>query len=63
MSIPLPTHAQVIIAGGGIAGCSAAYHLTQLGCTDVILLEQGSLPAALPGMPPAWSGNCAPTAA
>lgn len=43
MATPLPTHAQVIIAGGGIAGCSAAYHLTQLGCTDVILLEQGKL--------------------
>jgi glycine cleavage system aminomethyltransferase T/glycine/D-amino acid oxidase-like deaminating enzyme len=43
MSTSLPTHAQVIIAGGGIAGCSAAYHLTQLGCTDVILLEQGQL--------------------
>jgi heterotetrameric sarcosine oxidase gamma subunit len=43
MTAPLPSHAQVVIAGGGIAGCSAAYHLTQLGCTDVIVLEQGQL--------------------
>jgi 4-methylaminobutanoate oxidase (formaldehyde-forming) len=39
----LPTHARVIIVGGGIAGCSTAYHLTQLGITDVLLLEQGKL--------------------
>ncbi|RQO42087.1 FAD-dependent oxidoreductase [Variovorax sp. KBW07] len=43
MATPLPSHAQVVIAGGGIAGCSAAYHLTKLGCTDVIVLEQGQL--------------------
>ena len=39
----LPTHARVIIVGGGIAGCSTAYHLTKLGITDVLLLEQGRL--------------------
>ena len=39
----LPTHAQVVIVGGGIAGCSTAYHLTKLGITDVLLLEQGKL--------------------
>ncbi|MGA1318056.1 MAG: FAD-dependent oxidoreductase, partial [Rubrivivax sp.] len=39
----LPTHAQVLIVGGGIAGCSTAYHLTKLGITDVLLLEQGQL--------------------
>ena len=39
----LPSHAQVIIVGGGIAGCSTAYHLTKLGITDVLLLEQGKL--------------------
>jgi 4-methylaminobutanoate oxidase (formaldehyde-forming) len=33
----------VVIVGGGIAGCSTAYHLTQLGITDVLLLEQGKL--------------------
>ena len=39
----LPTHARVVIVGGGIAGCSTAYHLTHLGITDVLLLEQGKL--------------------
>lgn len=38
-----PTQARVVVVGGGIAGCSVAYHLTKLGWTDVVLLEQGSL--------------------
>ncbi|HET7363906.1 MAG TPA: FAD-dependent oxidoreductase, partial [Burkholderiales bacterium] len=43
MSLGLPTHARVVIVGGGIAGCSVAYHLTKLGISDVVLLEQGKL--------------------
>src|SRR6187551_2707965 len=39
----LPTHAQAVIVGGGIAGASTAYHLTKLGMVDVLLLEQGRL--------------------
>jgi glycine cleavage system aminomethyltransferase T/glycine/D-amino acid oxidase-like deaminating enzyme len=39
----LPRHARVVVVGGGIAGCSTAYHLTKLGITDVLLLEQGKL--------------------
>jgi glycine/D-amino acid oxidase-like deaminating enzyme len=39
----IPTHARVVIIGGGIAGASTAYHLTKLGVTDVVLLEQGKL--------------------
>jgi dimethylglycine dehydrogenase len=35
--------ARVVIIGGGIAGCSLAYHLTRLGCRDVIVLEKGEL--------------------
>lgn len=38
-----PTYAQVVIIGGGIVGCSVAYHLTQLGWKDVVLLEQKTL--------------------
>ena len=39
----LPGHAEIVIVGGGIAGCSTAYHLAKLGRTDVLLLEQGRL--------------------
>jgi sarcosine dehydrogenase len=35
--------AQVVIIGGGIVGCSIAYHLTKIGWRDVILLEKGEL--------------------
>ncbi len=38
-----PAQAQVVVVGGGIAGASTAYHLAKLGCTDVVLLEQGKL--------------------
>jgi glycine cleavage system aminomethyltransferase T/glycine/D-amino acid oxidase-like deaminating enzyme len=39
----LPSQARVVVVGGGIAGCSVAYHLAKLGWTDVVLLEQGRL--------------------
>ena len=39
----LPSHASVVIVGGGIAGCSIAYHLTKIGVTDVVLLERRQL--------------------
>jgi 4-methylaminobutanoate oxidase (formaldehyde-forming) len=35
--------ARVVIIGGGIAGCSIAYHLAQRGWTDVLLLDKGEL--------------------
>ena len=35
--------ANVIVIGGGIVGCSIAYHLTQLGVSDVVLLERKKL--------------------
>lgn len=35
--------AQVVIIGGGVVGCSIAYHLTRLGVTDVLLLERNEL--------------------
>jgi len=39
----LPSRASVVIVGGGIAGCSIAYHLTKIGLTDVVLLERKQL--------------------
>ena len=42
-AIDLPERAQVVIVGGGVIGCSTAYHLTRRGITDVVLLEQGTL--------------------
>jgi heterotetrameric sarcosine oxidase gamma subunit len=39
----VPARARVVIIGGGVIGASVAYHLTELGWTDVLLLEQGQL--------------------
>jgi 4-methylaminobutanoate oxidase (formaldehyde-forming) len=41
----LPSHAQVVIIGGGVGGCSIAYHLTQMGWKDVVVLERHELTA------------------
>ena len=43
MSKQFPTQAQVVIVGGGVVGCSLAYHLTKLGWMDVVLLERKQL--------------------
>ena len=43
MSSPFPSSARVVVIGGGIVGASVAYHLTRLGWTDVVLLEQTAL--------------------
>ena len=40
MADTLPEHARVVVIGGGIAGCSVAYHLARLGWRDVVLLER-----------------------
>jgi 4-methylaminobutanoate oxidase (formaldehyde-forming) len=41
--VTLPARASVVIIGGGVAGCSIAYHLTKIGVTDVVLLERRKL--------------------
>jgi sarcosine dehydrogenase len=43
MTSPLPAHAQHVVIGGGIIGCSTAYHLARDHKADVVLLEQGKL--------------------
>jgi len=39
----LPRHARAVVIGGGIVGCSTAYHLGKLGWKDVVLLERKKL--------------------
>ena len=39
----LPKKAKVVIVGGGVIGCSSAYHLTKIGWDDVVLLERKQL--------------------
>jgi 4-methylaminobutanoate oxidase (formaldehyde-forming) len=39
----LPTHARAVVIGGGIVGCSTAYHLAKCGWRDVVLIERAKL--------------------
>ena len=43
MKKPVPNQARAVIIGGGVAGCSLAYHLAKLGWKDVVLLERKQL--------------------
>ena len=43
MEVALPDRARVVIVGGGVVGCSVAYHLATRGWTDVVLLERNQL--------------------
>jgi len=51
----LPSHARVVVIGGGIVGCSVLYHLTLHGWKDVVLLEKNELTSGS-----TWhaAGNC-----
>jgi dimethylglycine dehydrogenase len=51
----MKSQAKVVVIGGGAVGCSALYHLTQLGWSDVVLLERDELTAGS-----TWhaAGNC-----
>jgi glycine/D-amino acid oxidase-like deaminating enzyme len=37
------SHAQAVIIGGGVIGCSIAYHLTAMGWRDILVIERGEL--------------------
>ncbi|WP_343562500.1 FAD-dependent oxidoreductase, partial [Kiloniella sp. b19] len=39
----LPSHAKVVIVGGGVVGCSILFHLAKFGWKDVVLLERSEL--------------------
>ncbi len=39
----MKAHAQVVVIGGGVVGCSVIYHLTRLGMRDVVLIERSEL--------------------
>jgi 4-methylaminobutanoate oxidase (formaldehyde-forming) len=43
MTKTIPSKARAVIIGGGVSGCSVAYHLAKLGWTDVVLLERKQL--------------------
>jgi len=43
MNTRVNSHSRVVVIGGGIAGCSVLYHLTELGWTDVALVERDEL--------------------
>lgn len=45
MAQAFPDKARVVVIGGGVMGCSVAYHLTKLGWSEVVLLEQFQLTA------------------
>ncbi|MFT4009260.1 MAG: FAD-dependent oxidoreductase [Nocardioidaceae bacterium] len=43
MTVELPARARVVVIGGGVIGCSVAYHLAHAGWTDVVVLERDRL--------------------
>ena len=54
----LPKECKVIVIGGGVAGCSVAYHLAKLGWKDTVLLERDQLTSGTTwhaaGLLPVW---------
>ena len=43
MAKNLPQHAEVVVIGAGIVGCSIAYHLAKMGWKDVVVLERSAI--------------------
>jgi len=44
MSTEFPSNAETVVIGAGAVGCSVAYHLSELGAEDVVVVDQGPLP-------------------
>jgi 4-methylaminobutanoate oxidase (formaldehyde-forming) len=42
-NLQIPAQAKIVIIGGGIVGCSTAYHLAKMGCNDVVIIEKDKL--------------------
>ena len=55
----MKSHAQAVVIGGGVIGCSILYHLAKLGWNESVLLERDelTLPCAYPS-PAIWDGSC-----
>jgi glycine/D-amino acid oxidase-like deaminating enzyme len=51
----VPGTARAVIIGGGVSGCSVAYHLAALGWDEIVLLERKQPPGTRPGS----SASCA----
>ena len=43
----IPRQAKIVIIGGGIIGCSTAYHLAKMGCNDVVVIEKEKLTSGI----------------
>ena len=43
VNVALPKQARAVVIGAGIAGCSVAYHLAELGWRDIVVVDQGPL--------------------
>lgn len=63
MAKQLPTQARVVVVGGGIVGCSVAYHLAKAGWKDVILLERKVLSSGTTWAAAGLVGQLRPSAA
>ena len=58
----LPQRADVVIVGGGIVGCSIAYHLAKIGVTNVVVLERKQLTSGTTWHAAGLVGNSGPRA-
>lgn len=49
MRAQLPATAEIVIIGGGVIGCSSAYHLARMGVADIVVLEKGQIGSGASG--------------